>query len=136
MKNLIPKLINQHKNLRKELGRVQSEITAGPIDFLELNADLVNFKKLFETHLKLENGVFYPRLIEKFRGRKIETGYIEKFKREMQTFEQEVTAFLRRYDEPAKIESGIDRFKPEFNFMVSSMMMRITSEEDSVFLYW
>jgi len=134
--DIIITLKKQHQELRGILIGVKDKLNIAAPDSLDLSARLINFKKALAKHLELENNIFYPELLKKMKERNLEVGNAELFIGEMKTLEREIIDFLSKYDEPKKIENKFDRFKPEFDFIISSLMIRVTSEEDSVYLYW
>jgi len=134
--DIITTLKKQHQELKGILTGIKDKLHTAALDSLDISARLVNFKKALAKHLDLENNIFYPELLKKMKERNLEVGNAELFIGEMKTLEREIIDFLSKYDEPKKIENKFDRFKPEFDFIISSLMIRVTSEEDSVYLYW
>jgi len=134
--DIITTLKKQHQELKGILTGIKDKLYTAAPDSLDISAWLVNFKKALAKHLDLENNIFYPELLKKMKERNLEVGGTELFIGEMKTLEREIVDFLSKYDEPKKIEAKLDRFKPEFDFIISSLMIRVTSEEDSVYLYW
>ncbi len=43
---------------------------------------------------------------------------------------------LDKYNDPQPISSDMDKFKTDLEEMTSAILMRVTSEEDGVYLYW
>lgn len=134
--DILSTLIQQHQQLIGILTGVKSKIHNGKADSLDISVRLETFKKVLAKHLALENNNFYPELINKMKMRNMEVGDTELFIGQMKVLEREVLDFLSKYNEPKKIDAQLDKFSPEFDFIVSSLMMRITSEEDGIYLYW
>lgn len=134
--DLLKTLKNQHQELKGILIGIKDKFNSALPDCRDVLLRLNNFKKALAKHLDLENGEFYPELLMRMKKRNREVGETELFIDEMKTLEREILDFLQDYDEVNKIENNFDRFKPEFDFIFSSLMVRVTAEEEGVFLYW
>lgn len=134
--DIIITLKKQHQELKGILSGIKNKLNLDTPDSLDILARLVNFKKKLNKHLALENDTFYPALLRKMKERNLEVGNTELFIGEMKTLELEIIDFLNKYNQPKKIDSRLGRFKPELDFIISSLMIRITSEEDGIYLYW
>lgn len=134
--NLVTTLKKQHQELQGILAGVKKKFNGSAPDGPEILSRLANFKQALGKHLKLENDTFYPELLEKIKARGLDVASIEIFIAEMKKLEKEISDFLKKYNSPKAIRNDPGRFRSEFDFITSSMIMRITSEEDGVFLYW
>lgn len=133
---IIATLKKQHQEMKGILAGIKDRLHTDAPAAPDISARLVNFRKALDKHLDLENNTFYPKLLSKMKEQNMEVGNTELFIGEMKTLEIEILDFLHRYDQSKKIDANLIRFKQEFDFIISSVMMRITSEEDGVFLYW
>jgi len=134
--DIINILKKQHQEMKGILAGVKDKLHTDTPESPDILKRLINFKKSLDKHLKLENDSFYPELLKKMREKNLEVSNTELFIGEMKKLEQEIIDFLKKYNDPKKIDNNLARFKPEFDFIISSVMIRITSEEDGVFLYW
>ncbi len=131
---LIDELISQHNNLKKELGKIKNEAVKDAPDFTVLFGGLKKFKKNLNEHVDLENDTFYPQILEKFKDKPTETEYIEKFISDMDELAKEINDFIDKYTYKLKVEKKFEEFKRELDFIISSLQIRVTSEEKGVFL--
>jgi hemerythrin-like domain-containing protein len=134
--DIIFDLKKQHQEMKGILAGIKDKLHTEAPESSDILKRLLNFKKSLDKHLRLENNTFYPELLKKMKERNLEVSNTELFIGEMKTLEMEIIDFLKKYDDPKKIDNNLARFKPEFDFIISSLMIRITSEEDGVFLYW
>ncbi len=134
--DLIFKLKRQHIELKGILSGIKTKIHSPQADGREIIARLSKFKSALARHLKLENETFYPAVLEKIKNRGLDTAETEKFIGEMKKLEKEVLDFIGTYKNPERIEKDGGVFVGEFDFIVSSLAIRISAEEDGVFLYW
>lgn len=135
-RNLIATLKRQHLELKGMLGGIKDKVHSSGIDSREIIARLAKFKTTLKRHLALENSAFYPKLLEKLKRRNLDTSSTEKFIEEMGALEKEILDFIAKYKDGERIEKNKKLFIGELDFIISSLMVRITSEEDGVFLYW
>lgn len=134
--DIIATLKQQHLEMKGILAGIKDKLHTEAPESSDILKRLLNFKKSLDKHLKLENNTFYPELLKIMKERNLEVSNTELFIGEMKTLEMEIIDFLKKYDDPKKIDNNLARFKPEFDFIISSLMIRITSEEDGVFMYW
>lgn len=134
--NLVDVLINQHNNLKREIAEIKTKSKEATPNFSVLLAGLEEFKKSLAGHLNLENGVFYPKLLEKLEGQGLDTSETRKFIDDMHDIERQVVVFLEKYDAAQKIEKNFQLFGPDLNEIIAALLLRIYSEENGVYLYW
>ena len=132
--NLIDKFISEHNSLKKLLGKIKSEAVINSPDFTFIFGSLKKFKKNLKEHVDLENDSLYSPLLEKYKGKPSEIEYIEKFISDMDELAKEIYDFIDKYTYKQKIEKRFDEFKKELDFVISSLQIRVTSEEKGVFL--
>jgi hemerythrin-like domain-containing protein len=132
--NLIDKLISEHDSLKKILGRVKNEAIKDAPDFTAVFGGLKKFKKLLGAHMDLENYELYPELFKKYWDRPNDIEYINSFKSEMDELAREIENFLEEYTYKDKIERLLPEFRKNLDFIISSLQIRISSEEKGVFL--
>ncbi len=65
--NLVAILKEQHAVLRKEMINLKKEAEKETPDIMTIAGFLNNFKNSLLEHLALEDNVFYPQLIDKFK---------------------------------------------------------------------
>ncbi len=135
-KNIISTLIEQHRTLQGEVGGVIKIFKNDPIDAQMIMKGLAQFKKDLIEHLKLENEVFYKKLLEEMENKGQDTTKTEQFIAEMKGIETVVVAFLKKYQKADIIDDNLDRFKKEFTEIGEVLTLRIESEEAGVYAYW
>ncbi len=135
-KNLINILKNQHNHLRKEMKELKEESEKSSPNFPILFKILNDFSYFLAEHLNLENNVFYPELIEKFKMKGHEIYGIEKFINEMKIIETKVKKFFKFYLDAENIKKDFKKFALNLDEIVSTLTLRIESEENSVFYNW
>jgi PAS domain S-box-containing protein len=102
-KTIVRTMVKQHRNLQKDLGVINDLLTAGgPIDFRKILELLEQFKKDLVEHLELENGTFYPELLQRMKAKQQNTEKTEQFIAEMKNIEKAVLAFLEKYKDISK----------------------------------
>jgi len=134
--DLITTLIAQHNELRTQMQRLDSLALPGKEAADEIVPALAVFKQALLTHLSLENTQFYPVVLEKFKDNKPETETLHRFIEEMKNIEKAVLVFLGKYGAPEAVVSDSARFRTDLKAMISTLMIRISAEEDGVYLYW
>ena len=129
-------LISQHNNLRREMAEIKGRADEPAPNFAAIFFGLEEFGKSLADHLKLEDGVFYPKLLQRLEGQGTNTGDTRKFIDEMRKIKEQVYDFLGKYGAVEKIEKNFESFKLDLNEMISVLFIRIYSEENGVYLYW
>lgn len=135
-KNIVSTLIEQHRGLQKDLGAVADALNSEKPDSVEIDKLLKQFTQDVTAHLELENNVFYVQLLEKMKAKNQDTAKTEQFIAEMKDIEKVVLAFLEKYKDTESIAEKLEEFKPEFATIVSTLNLRVESEESGVFAYW
>ncbi len=134
--NLITILKEQHSVLKKEMIDLKSEVEKNAPNCVLIAASLANFRNSLLEHLALEDNVFYPQLIEKFKKQNLSIDSITLFINEMKVIGEKVTAFLGKYENADVIKTNLLEFKTSLYNIVSTLLIRIESEEDGVYIYW
>jgi hypothetical protein len=132
--SLIDKLISQHDSLKKLLGKIKNETVKDSSDFTYIFGSLKKFKKDLLEHIDLENNDFYAQLLERYKDKESDFEYIKKFQGEMDELADEIYEFIEKYTYKQKIERVFEEFKKELDFIISSLQIRVSSEEEGVFL--
>lgn len=136
MENLIQTLLNQHNILRKEMANIKDESEKDLPSAAAIIEHISKFKSELISHLNLENGVFYPKLLEQMKKQGLDITDTVKFIDKMKIIEKKVGGFLEKYSGAPAIENNLADFKLDLNDMISTLMIRIDSEEQGVYLYW
>lgn len=134
--NLITILKGQHNILRKEMKEIKVKTESETPDSILIAGDLVNFKKSLLDHLALEDNIFYPQLIDKFKKQNLNIDNIIRFIDEMKIIGKKTMFFLAKYEKAENIQSDFPNFKSSLYEIISTLLIRIESEEDGVYLYW
>ncbi len=134
--NIIERMVQQHRNLQKDIGIALVLSKNEEIKANEINAYLKQFSLDLKEHLNLENGIFYPKLIDAMKSKGIDTLKTEDFINQMKEIGVVVTAFLEKYTEISNIEKDLSIFIKELENIISVLNLRIESEEDGVYSYW
>lgn len=134
--NFIERMMQQHRNLQKDIGIALVLSKNEEIKANEINAYLKQFSLDLKEHLNLENGIFYPELIDAMKSKGIDTLKTEDFINQMKEIGVVVTAFLEKYTEISNIEKDLSIFIKELENIISVLNLRIESEEEGVYSYW
>lgn len=105
-------------------------------DFSGIIAELKNFQDVLTAHLKIEDGEFYPQILRHLEEKRVDTKSVREFIAKMKEIGREVYGFLERYDTALKIEHDLAQFKKDFMHIEGILLLRISTEEESVYLYW
>ncbi len=136
MENILEVLLSQHSILKKEVANMKEEAEkSSPVLELILNYEN-KFKNELINHLNLENNVFYPQLLEKMKRQGTDVTDTTKFIEKMKEIEKKVTEFFEKYADIQNIKNNFENFKNDLNNMISTLLIRIESEEQGVYLYW
>lgn len=133
---VISTLLFQHHQLRRELASTREENNKPVTDFTAVVNFLNEFKKTLIGHLALEDNVFYPQILKKLKEKGSNTEKTEEFIAAMKGLADTTMAFLDKYQEPSSVENNFEQFKTDFEDMAGAILIRVTSEEDGVYLYW
>jgi len=135
-KNIVLRLVGQHRLLQSDLGVVAKELAKSHSSVIVISAALKTFASDLSEHLKLENDYFYVELLKKMEAKGDDTENTKKFISEMAIIGEAVKAFLAKYNEEAQIETGITEFESDFGSIVETLNIRIEAEESGVYMYW
>jgi len=133
---IVETLISQHKMLRESLHELEKQVGAVNPDSSFLVDQIDKFKHLLVEHLRLENNVFYPALLEDMKDREMKTSDTEKFIEKMKDIEKKIEPFFEKYKAEQDIAKDFKLFTYELNEMAVILLLRISAEEDGVYLYW
>lgn len=133
---ILPVLLSQHHHLRKYLASIKGKIATSSHDFAGIVADLKSFQDVLTVHLKLEDEEFYPQIIETLEKKRVDTKSIREFIAKMKEIGGEVYHFLEQYDAIQKVEADFIQFQKNFDHIEGLLLLRISTEEESVYLYW
>ncbi len=134
--NLVAILKEQHAVLKKEMINLKKEAEKETPDIMTIAGFLNNFKNSLLEHLALEDNVFYPQLIDKFKKQNLNTDSIAVFIEEMKVIGKKVWVFLDEYKNTDNIKNNLPDFKSSLYHIISTLLIRIESEEERVYLYW
>lgn len=129
-------LLGQHKILKKEMAMLKEEAEKEFLSFEIIFNYLQNFKYELTNHLHLENDVFYPQLLEKLKNQGMDIVDTIKFIDKMKEIEKNVLNFTAKYAVVEDIKNKTNDFKPDLNGIISTLLIRLESEEDGVYMYW
>jgi len=135
-KEIVTKLLGQHRKLETDLITIQEKIGIETIDAQFVSSNLVKFHKDLLEHLTLENDVFYKELLLEMENSGIDTSNTKEFIKQMHEIGTKVLAFLSTYEIPTNVISNGETFKKEFSVIVETLKLRIESEENGVYSYW
>jgi len=133
-RNFISTLISQHLSLRASLKIADEDARlSDQSKNEEIFSSLVKFKNDLLEHLKLENEILYPDLLKKMRARNQDTTNTEKFIAEMDDIGKVIMGFLEKYNSSELIASQLADFQPQLRDIITTLNLRIESEEEGVF---
>lgn len=133
-KELMRILKAQHDNLKRLLTQTKAEAEKLQPDYEKIQNTLLEFKGRLLEHLLLENGTFYPRVFAKLSSKNEEVESAKEFMKSMVAIEAVVFAFFDKYL-PDKVKNKFSAFLGNLDFMIRSLMLRIESEEEGIYLY-
>ncbi len=131
---LVTKLKEQHQALLHDLDGI-ARLAAAPVEGTdrEICSGLEQFKTDLLSHLKLEDGVFYPDYLDKVAWRGIDVSGVEEFIRQMGVIAKAVTAFLEKYAAPESVSASYASFGKELKEVAGTLADRIETEEEGVY---
>lgn len=135
MKNVLDNILEQHKSLKAVLVSIEKLLDTNKNSSVILGL-LEKFFSELKAHLKLENDVFYPELLEKMAKKGLDTMETKKFIAEMREIEGELSVFWSKNNQAEDIENDFEDFKKDFLSVKEAVFLRIDSEEDGVFIYY
>lgn len=135
-KTLITRMIQQHRNLQKEIELVVELVAKETVDTVKVVETLTQFGIDLAEHLTLENEKFYPELLEGMKAKGQNTTKTKMFIAEMTNIEKVVTEFLTGYRDEKSVSEKLENLKTELSEIVEALVLRIESEEAGVYSYW
>lgn len=133
---IIETLKSQHQILKSVLTSARQDVDDSSINPGLILEKLKDFSSLLQTHMQLEDNIFYPQILEKQKNKGMENKDTEDFISEMKKIYSAVKVFLENYDQAEKIAEKRIQFGTELDDVVTMLLLRIESEEDGVYLYW
>lgn len=133
---MLPTLLAQHNELRAEI-KDMHEQAADPVSNANtLYDDMQALQKTIAVHITLEDGVFYPKLLKKMGEQHLDIIKTKEFIEQMKVIGAQMSAFLEEYNSVEKIKASPEKYREMLETVSSVLMIRISTEEDSVYLYW
>ncbi|MCX6736142.1 MAG: hemerythrin domain-containing protein [Candidatus Parcubacteria bacterium] len=136
LENIVPKLIEQHRLLQKDLGMAAAMTEMEKPSSQEIEKWLQQFTADLTEHLHLENAVFYVELLKKMKEAGVDTTNTGIFIADMKNIGNKVETFMKKYKKADTIDASLAEFKSEFFPIINALNIRIESEESGVYLYW
>ena len=93
------------------------------------------FKIDLKTHLDLEDNIFYPEILEFFAEKGLNSSNVQEFINSMKAIAVIVLGFFEKYSDKDKIEVSAEKFGSDFQLIKEKIEMRMSAEEDGVYLY-
>jgi hemerythrin-like domain-containing protein len=134
--DLITTLIAQHNELRAHMQHLDALALPGKEAASETISVLTAFKRTLMAHMHLENKQFYPIVLKKFKQKETETKNLLRFMEEMENIGKTVLLFCDRYKTVEAVAADGAGYRRDLKAMIGVLMIRISSEEDGIFLYW
>jgi len=134
--NLISTMLEQHRELQKNIGLALSFSLKSGNNAAEIFQALAVFKNNLDAHLRLENDIFYVDLLKKMKEKKLDTSKTELFIQEMVKIYGVIVSFLNDYASADVIKNRIGEFRKILPDIIDALNLRIESEESGVYNYW
>ena len=134
---LVTMLKEQHRMLQSDLAAALENSKIETKESLEsVVSGLVKFRSDLLAHMKLEGEKFYPDYFEKkiAKGESVENG--KKFVKEMDDLAKTIIEFLDKYIVAGSIETSPVDFRKELSSMISTLNVRIETEEEGMFDFY
>jgi hypothetical protein len=134
--DMVATMIAQHGALRtgvKDMAALEGDAA---VHAEKLFTDMVDLRKTLEEHLALENDVFYPRMLKKMEEKHFDAKNTIAFIEEMQVIGVKVFGFFNTYGSIEAITKNPQEYVAELNAISSALEMRMSAEEDGVYLNW
>lgn len=133
---MVATMIKQHRTLQAELGEAKHHTETEKPDAKIILKILKRFSKDLNTHLKLENDIFYIELLKEMRAKGEDTTHTELFIAEMKVIGDLIDQFLHKFNDAGTIASKESEFEGELVKIIDTYNLRIEVEEEGVYLYW
>jgi len=118
-------LVEDLTSVKKSLDNVEQIVTL-----------LKQFSVDLTEHLKLEDDTFYPELLKGMKEKGTDTTKTEQFIDEMKEIGKSVGVFLDKYLVLENVKNNEDVFVKDLDSLISTLALRIESEEAGVYSYW
>lgn len=138
MGKMVETLVLEHNELRRLLEQIQQRAVQFT-DLMLLATLQESFLKKLEGHLLLENTLFYPVILEGMKQKNTPLEQVSKtqmFISEMKDIEMKVTQFFGAHKDEETIRAKKEEYLRGLEEIMSALIMRIETEEDSVYLMW
>jgi regulator of sigma D len=138
MEKIVETLVSQHTELQVLLGEIEQKATCAS-DCAEIVTLHELFLKKLEGHLSLEDEFFYPKILEGMRRKNIASEQVDKTKlfiNKMKDIEMQVVQFFDTYKTEESIQEKKEAYLRELKDIMTILIMRIETEEDSIYIMW
>lgn len=135
-------LLAQHKDIRSKIGEMLNLASLEAPDFGTILECLSLFNAILHGHLELEDKIFYPEILAKMEKKNLDSTNTKIFILKMKEIEKKVAEFIIKYSSIEKIKTDFEDgvkdniYYSHLNEIVSIVLLRIDTEEDSVYMYW
>lgn len=135
-------LLAQHKDIRSKIGEMLNLASLEVPDFGTILKCLSLFNAILHGHLELEDKIFYPEILAKMEKKNLDSTNTKIFILKMKEIEKKVAEFIIKYSSIEKIKTDFEDgvkdniYYNHLNEIVSIVLLRIDTEEDSVYMYW
>ena len=138
MEKMVEVLVSQHDELRTLLGQME-QCALHSDEYAQIVNLQEAFLKKLEGHLSLENGFFYPKILEGMKRKDTPSEQIDKTKlfiSKMKEIEVQTIQFFDTYKTAAEIGANKESYVHDLKDIMSTLVMRIESEEEGVYIMW
>lgn len=132
---LLAELLGQHNGLRKDLADIVLLATNVKSNSSAISDSLSKFQEDIKNHLDLEDNTFYPAVLDFFAEKGLNPKNIQEFIDSMKAIAVVVIGFFEKYSDKERIEVSADKFAGDFEIIKEKIEMRMSSEEEGVYLY-
>ncbi len=132
---LLAELLAQHNGLRKDLADIAFLAANAKNNSSAIFDSLSKFQGDIKNHLNLEDNTFYPAVLEFFAEKGLSPKNIQEFIDSMKAIAVIVIGFFEKYSGKEKIEASAEKFAGDFEIVKGKINLRMSSEEDGVYLY-
>lgn len=128
---LVPSLLDDHQELFKLYGEVESALAAGNYD--SLPRLLGTFKTKLDVHLLSENLRFYCYLEQSLTNQPEELEIMKNFRREMNNIARAAVNFVRKWQTAGVTPASTKTFTMESEQVKSLLVERMEREESGLY---
>lgn len=131
-KELIEQLINQHRQLQKDLAEAMEKSKNRILNAALIIDILGTFKIHLTEHLALENNEFYVNYLQLKQKQGNDLSQTHAFMMEMKHIGMAITSFLNAYQTPDDIKAEVG-FEQALSTIASTLNARIETEEEGIY---